>query len=71
MVMNATVQEVRDGSLLVIDHANRQQVVVNTRCACRFREGDRIRILFNGVMTMSLPPQINAIRINRLPRCGC
>lgn len=72
MIMVATVREVRDNSLLVIDRAAGQNVVVhtnNTRC---FSRGDRIFIWHNGVMAQSFPPQISAIRIRRVfPGGGC
>lgn len=71
MTMTATVRQVRQGSLLVRDHQIRQEVVVNTRIARRFRPGDRVLIIYNGVMTKSLPPQITAQRIVRLPFCNC
>lgn len=63
MNMLATVVSVRDDNLLVIDLSTRQQVQVNTRDASRFRPGDLVRIRHNGAMTMSIPPQISAIRI--------
>lgn len=71
MIMHATVLRVQNGNLLVRDHRNTQEVVVHTRFARHFRVGDRVRILYNGIMTMSLPPQITAIRIVRLSACNC
>lgn len=71
MVMIATVLSVSRGNLLVFDFATRQQVQVNTDNAFRFCNGDIVRIRYNGAMTMSIPPQISAIRIVRIssPRC--
>lgn len=66
MLMTATVREVRPSGLLVRDRATGQDVFVHTGHARRYRPGDRIAIVFNGVMTNSLPPQINAIFIRRL-----
>ena len=66
MIMLATVFSVRNDHLLVIDLSNRQQVRVNTREAPRFHAGDLIRIRYNGAMTMSIPPQISALRVTRL-----
>lgn len=60
MIMNATIREVREESLLVCDYATGQDVVVNTREACCFCVGQRIRIQYNGIMTLSMPPQISA-----------
>ena len=68
MIMFATVLSVRRNHLLVIDRNTRQEVRVNTPFAMRFRRGDFVRILYNGVMTRSIPPQITAIRIIKLPR---
>lgn len=67
MLMIATVERVRRGSFLVRDRRTSQRVVVNTRADTRcFFPGDVISILFNGVMTLSIPPQIFAIQIRRL-----
>lgn len=66
MIMIATVREVRFNSLLVRDRATSQNVVVNTRNTRGFFPGDIISILFNGVITASIPPQIFAIRISRI-----
>ena len=65
MLMTATVREVRPSGLLVRDRATGQDVFVHTGHARRYRPGDRIAIVFNGVMTNSLPPQINAIFIRQ------
>lgn len=69
--MLATVLEVNPDSLLVLNHATSQEVIVHTNCTCNFQVNDRVIILFNGIMTMSLPPQINAIRISKLPFHNC
>lgn len=66
MIMIATVREVRDDSLLVRDRANGQDVVVHTNCTECFCVGDIVSILFNGIMTNSLPPQITATNIRRI-----
>lgn len=70
MIMCATVLEVNDNRLLVRDSRTEQEVVVNTQCACRFRVDDRVKIVYNGAMTNSLPPQISSRRIFRISgRC--
>jgi len=66
MVMIATVLSVQRSNLLVFDFSNRQQVQVNTNDAFLFRLGDLVRIRYNGAMTMSIPPQISAIRIMKI-----
>ncbi len=72
MIMIAMVREVRPNQLVVRDRANFQSVVVNTNDTRCFSVGDIVSILYNGVMTKSLPPQISAIRIRRLfPRRNC
>ena len=70
MLLTAIVREVRPSGLLVRDTSNGQDVFVRTAHARRYRPGDRIVVLFNGVMTNSLPPQINAIFIRRLAGGG-
>lgn len=65
MIMCAEVKEVEKDRLLVKDMASEQDVVVNTSCP-DFEPGDKIRIFYNGMMTMSLPPQISAERIIRI-----
>lgn len=67
MQMTATILDITPGrSLLVVDEATGQQVVVNTRNTNRFSINDRIRITYNGVMTRSMPPQITANNIQIL-----
>lgn len=64
--MNARILEIDDNRLLVRNLRTRQEVAVNTDCTCGFAVGDRIVIFYNGAMTMSIPPQISAIRIKRV-----
>lgn len=63
MIMCADVIEVNDDRLLVNDIRTQQEVVVNTPCTCRINVGDRIRIVYSGAMTNSLPPQISSRKI--------
>lgn len=67
MVMTATVIQVDSGSLLVTDSSNGQEVRVIFRNARRFSPGDSVRITYNGAMTLSIPPQIAATSIQRIP----
>ena len=69
--MIATVLEVRPDNLLVRDRRTSQEVLVHTSFARRFRPGDVVHILFSGAMTMSIPPQITAIRIFRIGTYRC
>lgn len=71
MTMCGVILETEDGHLLVRDSKTDQEIVVNTRCSCNFRAGDRVLIVHNGAMTMSNPPQISAIRIRRAPLNIC
>jgi len=66
MIMIATVLQVDSGSLLVRDMETGDEVLVIFRNANRFNVGDRIRIFHNGQMTLSIPPQIAAISIQRI-----
>jgi hypothetical protein len=62
----AQVLQVTDGDLLVRSCRTGQEILVHTDCACRFSAGDCVRIRFNGVMTMSIPPQITALCIRKI-----
>lgn len=70
MIMQATVLSVQCDSLLVLDTRTRQTVRVLFPGSCRFRRGNRVLIVYNGVMTRSIPPQITAIRITGIPWVG-
>lgn len=74
MTMQGVVIESHRDHLLVRDCNKQQRVIVHTLHARQFRPGDRVWILYSGAMTMSIPPQITARKIVRLPgigpRCG-
>ena len=67
MIMHAIVLSVCPDNLLVLDRATRREVRVNTPAARRFRPGDFVRIRYNGIMAPSIPPQIFAQNIVRIP----
>lgn len=67
-MMTAIVREVENCSLLVCDCCTSQEVVVHTPIACCFCFGDKVCIRYNGIMTMSLPPQITATCIKKICR---
>ena len=61
MTMLATVVQAWGSQVLVNDNSNGQEVLVNTEYATsNLVAGDQVRIVYNGVMTASLPPQISA-----------
>lgn len=66
MIMIATVERVGINRLFVRDRRNFQRVIVNTNDTRCIFPGDIVSIFYNGVMTRSIPPQIFAIRIQRL-----
>ncbi len=66
MIMCAEVIGIEDNRLIVLDKASQQEVAVNTRCL-NFNKGDKVKIVYNGIMTRSIPPQICAARIIRMP----
>ena len=66
MFMFATVQRVGNASLLVYDHSGSQEVVVHTPNAHCFSPGEEIFIKYNGIMTLSIPPQISANCISKI-----
>lgn len=68
--LKACILEVSCCSLLVRDLCSGQEVVVNTSHARRFCPGDCVTIEYNGIMALSEPPQISAVRICRTA-CGC
>lgn len=60
-MLATVVQSWNTSQVLVTDNANGQQVLVNTNYnTSNLTAGDQVRIVFNGVMTASLPPQISA-----------
>ena len=60
-MLATVVQSWNTSQVLVTDNANGQQVLVNTKYNTgNLTAGDQVRIVFNGVMTASLPPQISA-----------
>lgn len=60
-MLATVVQSWNTSQVLVTDNANGQQVLVNTSYNTgNLTAGDQVRIVFNGVMTASLPPQISA-----------
>lgn len=70
MTMQAVVLEVQRDRLLVRDCFGKQAVIVHTSNTRQFRPGNRIWILYSGVMTLSIPPQIHALKIIVLPGIG-
>lgn len=73
MIKYATVLQVNPDSLFVVDSTG-QEILVYTQNAQQFIPGDFVRIIYNGAMTMSLPPQISAIFVTLVRRgasiCG-
>lgn len=67
--MCATVRQACPCRLLVCDHATDQEVLVHTPNACCFSCGERVCIHYNGIMTMSIPPQISADCVYRAACC--
>ena len=61
VTMIATVVRAWGSQVLVNDSANGQEVLVNTtHSTSNLAAGDQVRIVYDGVMTASLPPQIGA-----------
>ena len=61
VTMIATVVQAWGSQVLVTDNANGQEVLVNTGYStANLAAGDQVRIVYDGVMTASLPPQISA-----------
>ncbi len=61
VTMIATVVRAWGSQVLVTDNANGQEVLVNTNYStANLMAGEQVRIVYDGVMTASLPPQIGA-----------
>lgn len=57
----ATVIRAWGSQVLVTDNSNGQEILVNTRYSTAdLTAGDQVRIVYDGAMTASLPPQISA-----------
>ncbi len=63
MLIYAEVLETGRNQILVRDCNTSQEVAVNLQNGCNFSVGDTVQIIYNGMMTMSIPPQISAGRI--------
>lgn len=70
VTMDACILQVQCGALLVQDLATGQEVLVHTSQACCFCPGEQVVIEYDGIMSLSQPPQISARRIYRAS-CGC
>ena len=61
VTMIATVVQAWGSQVLVTDNSNSQEVLVNTNnSTTNLAAGDQVRIVYDGIMTASLPPQISA-----------
>ena len=61
VTMTATVVQAWGSQVLVRDNSNNQEVLVLTGYSTgNLAAGNQVRIVYNGVMTASIPPQINA-----------
>ena len=70
VTMLATVVRAWGSQVLVTDNANGQEVLVNTNHSTgNLTAGEQVRIVYDGVMTASIPPQISAISICVLRAC--
>lgn len=70
VTMLATVVRAWGTQVLVRDNSNNQEVLVNTRCSTsNLDAGDQVRIVYNGAMTTSIPPQISAQSICVFTMC--
>ena len=61
VTMIATVVRAWGSQVLVTDNANGQEVLVNTNhSTSNLMTGEQVRIVYDGIMTASFPPQISA-----------
>jgi len=66
MQMTAVVINTNQQGMLVRNEANNENVRVIYRNSRRFGPGDRVRITYSGVITLSIPPQITATNVQLL-----
>lgn len=67
MILDAIVQQVNVNSLLVREMNSNNEVLVNNVSGTqRFSRGDCVRINHTGQMTLSIPPQVNAISVQHI-----
>ena len=60
VTMLATVVQAWGSQVLVTDNSNGQEVLVNTNYSTgNLNAGDQVRIVYDGIMTTSIPPQIS------------
>lgn len=56
-----TVVRAWGSQVLVTDNSNGQEVLVNTNnSTSNLNAGDQVRVVYDGIMTSSIPPQISA-----------
>jgi hypothetical protein len=67
MQMTGTVLSLGPRTLTVRNEESGEAVVVNFNNPRAFNVGDRVRVTYTGIMTMSEPPQITATNIQRAP----
>ena len=71
VTMTATVVQAWGSQVLVRDNSNNQEVLVLTGYSTgNLAAGDQVRIVYNGVMTASIPPQISADCIHKVSSCN-
>lgn len=72
MILIGTVERVEPRRLLVRERRSFRTVAVNVRHVRCIFPGDVVAVLYSGVMTRSIPPQISAVSIRRIsPGRGC
>ncbi|NBI09010.1 hypothetical protein D1641_03110 [Colidextribacter sp. OB.20] len=60
-MLATVVQSWNTTQVLVTDNSNGQEVLVNTSFNTgNLSAGDQVRIVYDGIMTASIPPQISA-----------
>ena len=66
VTMKACVLQANDCEPTDRDCSTKQEVIVHSDRACCFSVGDTVCIVYNGVMTLSIPPQISAMSIRKI-----
>ncbi|MCL2637021.1 MAG: YobA family protein [Oscillospiraceae bacterium] len=67
MQMTGTVLSIGPRTLTVRNEESGEAIIVNFNNPRAFNVGDRVRVTYTGIMTMSEPPQITATNIQLAP----
>lgn len=62
-MISGIIDSIEGNALTVTDEATGSKVIVTVADAAAFEAGKRVHAVYNGAMTLSLPPQVNATHV--------